>query len=301
MSKKVLLTGASGLVGKEAIAPLIESGFDVFAVYSKTPIPQQEKLTPVKADICNTNDVTKIFAEIKPEYLLHFAWYTGDGYLTSDINYKLKDAGLFMLNEFKKQGGKRAVYTGTCFEYEFKNTPLKEDDPLNPATVYAKCKNELRIQAQQFAAQHNLSFGWGRIFYVVGHNEHKNRLLPVLVDTLTNNKTFTTSNGPLLRDYMYSKDIAAAFVKFLDSTVSGCVNICTGQGISIKDFVLKTAEKLGKQNLVEFKDDIKDQPPLISGNNTRLVNEVRYVQTNTIDTAFENILAQIHPLKKQIL
>ena len=94
-----------------------------------------------------------------------------------------------MLSAFKQNGGRRAVFAGTCFEYKFKDAPLKENDELNPLTIYAKCKVELFKQATEYCIQNGISFGWGRIFYVYGKNENEKRLTPYLINNLKNNKT----------------------------------------------------------------------------------------------------------------
>jgi nucleoside-diphosphate-sugar epimerase len=292
-AKKVLLTGATGLIGKETIDPLLQFGYEVFALSSRKQIGN-EKVKWLYADLLDYGSIEKAICEIKPLYLLHFAWYTGEGYLSADVNYQLKDASLNLLEAFKKNGGQRAIFAGTCFEYDFKNTPLKETDALNPLTIYAQCKNELREHAELYAKKHDLSFGWGRIFYVLGHGEHENRLLPYIVKLLKNNEKVIIKSGPLIRDYMYTKDIAGAFVKFLDSDITGCVNICSGKGFSIKEFAFKIAEKMKKSlNSFEFVDDIANQTAVIVGDNTILLNEVKYQSKYNMDKALDNILYDI--------
>jgi nucleoside-diphosphate-sugar epimerase len=75
---------------------------------------------------------------------------------------------------------------------------------------------------------------------------------------------------------MYAKDIASAFVSLLDSSVEGSVNICTGKAVSIKDYALEIGRQMGKENLIVFKDEPSNQPPIIVGDNSRLVNEVGF-------------------------
>ncbi|GHT48120.1 CDP-4-dehydro-6-deoxy-D-gulose 4-reductase [Spirochaetia bacterium] len=305
--RTVLITGATGLIGKEAIKPLVEAGFKVFALSSHNNInvnnAVESDITFVGADILNYDDIKKVFLQIKPEYLLHFAWITNAGYLTSELNYKLRDASIFMLKTFKENGGKRAVFAGTCFEYDFNGNAehshsvnehkLNENDKLNPATIYAQCKNELHNMADEYAKQNDLSFGWGRIFYVFGHNEHPNRLLPTIINNLKNNKKVLITAGPLVRDYMYTKDIAAGFVKFLDSDVTGTVNICLGRGITIKEFTLAVANKTGNSELVEFADDVKGQPPFIVGDVNRLSSEVKFYPKYNLNDSLDEIISQL--------
>ena len=93
----------------------------------------------------------------------------------------------------------------------------------------------------------------------------------MIIDKLSKNEEVIIKSGDLYKDYMYSKDIAGAFVALLNSNVQGSVNICTGKAISIKDFALEIGKQMGKENLIKFKNEISNQPPLIIGDNTILI------------------------------
>ena len=274
--KKVLVTGATGLIGKELISPLLDAGFEVYAITIDEKNPDNG-VNWIKGSLFDSNFIEDTMEYIKPTYLLNMAWVTTGDYLKSDINYKFLNAGVDLLKHFKDNGGKRVVYAGTCFEYAFKDEPLKENDTLDPnKTVYTFCKNKLHEVAEYFCKQCDISFGYGRIFYVYGRNEDKSRLTGMVIDKLANNEEVIIKSGNLIKDYMYAKDIAGAFVKFLDTDVVGTVNICTGKKSSIRDFVLSIATQLKKEHLVKFEDEKSNQPPVIVGDNTRLLKEVGY-------------------------
>jgi len=288
--KKVLLTGATGLIGKYAIQPLLDAGFEVFAISTKEK--EDKNINWVKANLLDFSDIKKVFEEVQPQYLLHFAWDTTPGsYLGSNLNFNWLQSSLKILEQFNLHGGKRAVFAGTCFEYDFEiPEPLKENSLLKPTFVYSKCKNELNKLATAFCKKNNISFGWGRIFYVYGEGEHEKRLIPHVINTLKQDKEFSTSAGELVKDYMFAGDIAGAFVKFLDTDVEGCVNICTGIPLKIKEIVSLIAKKLGKENLIKFEEDYSNQPPVIVGDNSRMTKEVRYQCKYTLDKGLDKIL-----------
>lgn len=288
--KRVLLTGGTGLIGKYAIQPLLDAGFEIFAISSKE-IPQQKEVNWIKADLLDFSNIKTLFETIKPQYLLHFAWDTTPGsYLESNLNFDLVQASIEMLKQFKLQGGKRAIYAGTCFEYEFQNEPLKEDGKLNPTSTYAKCKNYLNGLAALYSEKNDISFGWGRIFYVYGEGENEKRLVPQIISSLNQNREFITSSGELIRDYIFAEDIAGAFVKFLDTDVVGCVNICTGTPIKIKDIVTQIAKKLKKEHLVKFIVEDLNQPKIILGDTKRLKEEIGFVPKYSLEQGLDKIL-----------
>lgn len=291
--KKVLLTGATGLIGKYAIKPLLEAGFEVFAVSFKqeNKNTESELLHFVQSNLLNPSDIEKLFGQIKPQYLLHFAWDTTPGsYLESDLNYTWLEASLEMLKQFKLNGGKRAVFAGTCFEYDFQDKPLKEEAKTSPKTTYAKCKDKLHKQAETYCKENDISFAWGRIFYVYGQGEHEKRLFPNVINSLKNDKEVIITVGDLVKDYMFAADIAGAFVKLLGTDVQASVNICTGKPVTIKEIVSLIAKKLAKECFVKFEEKPNSEPKIILGDNSRLLNEVGYKPQFTLDKALDILI-----------
>ncbi len=287
--KKVFLTGGTGLIGSQVLKALKALDFEVYALTIDEINPECD-VHWIKGNLFNEGRLAEILNEIRPAYLLNFAWCASGDYLTSDLNLRFRDAGLMLLRLFKSCGGKRAVYVGTCFEYEFKEEPLKEDDPLNPTSLYAACKAELNQLATTYAKENGLSFGWGRIFYVYGKNEHPARLTASIINSLRDEKPVTIRTSQLKKDYMYTKDIAGAFAAFLNSTVEGNVNICTGNAISIKDFATAIAKQFNREGLLDLRNETSAQPPIIVGDNTRLITEIRYQMQYDLLSAVKDIL-----------
>ena len=288
MNKKVLLTGATGLIGKEIITPLKERGFEIYALTIDKNNPGG--VNWIFCNLFDENSVKKALEEVKPTHLLNFAWATTGDYLTSEINFEFVKAGLNLIKIFKENGGNRAVYAGTCFEYEFKDEPLKEGGSLNPQTLYAVSKNALHQMTEEYCRINNISFGYGRIFYVFGHGENEKRLTAHTINNLRNNREVVINNGDLIKDYMYTKDIAGAFAALLDSSVEGSVNICTGRGISLREYTGYIAKQLGKEEYLTIKQEATSQPPVIVGDNTRLTQEVGYKIKYDFESAIKEIL-----------
>ena len=94
----------------------------------------------------------------------------------------------------------------------------------------------------------------------------------------------------LERDYIYTKDIARGLVAFLKSDVSGIVNICTGRAIRIGDFAMKFAQALGRESLLDVREEETSQPPVIVGDDTRLRQEVGYQIEYSHEMAVKDIL-----------
>ena len=93
---------------------------------------------------------------------------------------------------------------------------------------------------------------------------------------------------------MYTKDIAGGFAAFLNSGVTGTVNMCTGRGISLREYSTYIAKKLGKEKYLTIKYEQTNQPPIIVGDNSRLVNEVGYKIQYSFEKAIDEILSTMN-------
>ncbi|WP_028329678.1 NAD-dependent epimerase/dehydratase family protein [Brachyspira alvinipulli] len=270
--KKVLVTGINGLIGQYIRQPLEELGFEVFGIGTR----YIEKDNYFSTDLNDHIKLEKIFNDIKPKYLIHLAWDTKKGYLDSDSNFDLLYSSIRMLKYFKENGGKKAVFIGTCFEYKFKDTPLKENDELNPTTIYAKTKNYLREVSELYSNKNNIDFCWGRIFYTYGDNENPNRLFPYIINCLKNNQKVSINYSQLKKDYIFAGDIAKSIALITDSNITGIINLCSSNAISLADIALTIAKKFNKIDLLDLKELDTKEAPIIVGDNSRLVNEVNF-------------------------
>lgn len=287
--KRVLVTGATGVIGRHAVRALRLAGYDVYMASRA----EGDGIHQFQVDILDRKAISSVFRTVRPNCLLHLAWDVSSGeYLKSNKNFSWISASLDLLQFFQENGGTRAVFAGTCLEYAMTEKPLREDDALAPATVYAFCKDRLNQLAGFFCAKNGISYGWGRVFYLYGAGERMGRLTSDLVHALRSGEKMVVKGGPLIRDYTYAGDIGAAFAHFLLSPVEGNVNICSGYGVAIRDYCRLLASLLGHEELLVFQDDIAMQPPVIVGANDRLRSEVGFLAQTDLKTGFSAMLAE---------
>jgi len=288
--KKVFVTGITGLIGKELIVPLQEAGFEIWALSRQEDL-RKEGINWIYGDLFDTRFIEDVMAKIHPSYLLNMAWATTGDYLSSPQNYDFLISSMELLRFFSQYGGKRVVFAGTCFEYKFKETPIKENDELDlEKTTYTFCKGILNTYATRFCREHAISYGYGRIFYAYGKNENKTRLTGMLIDKLSHGEAAHIRSGSLRKDYLYAKDIANAFVKFLDSDVEGNVNICSGKAVTLEEYASTLAHIMKKENLLVIGNDSLGQPPIIVGDNSKMTKEVNYIPIYTLSKGFQEVL-----------
>ena len=278
--KKVILTGASGFIGRHTISHLLRGNYEVHALFYDV-VPQQDKQENLIWHKCNVLDLAaqqELCREIAASHLLHFAWYTEPGkYWDSLENEYWVKASTSLIENFISCGGIRAVVAGTCAEYDWKKGYCSEDStPLAPGTLYGKSKNALHGIIKDYYENDKLSYAWGRIFYLYGPYENPQRLVPSVIRALLKDEPVKCTHGRQVRDFLYVDDVARAFVDLLTSNVIGAVNISSGRGLALRQVVFTAADCFGKRNLVEFGALAApvNEPPLIVGDNHRLTLEV---------------------------
>lgn len=289
MTKKVLLTGAAGFIGRHAIPLMAEKGYEVHAVDSIAQPPFKQKLNIFwhQCDLLNAVQQKHLIAEIKPTHLLHFAWHTTPGkYWTSLENFRWVQSSLSLLQEFHSHGGSRIVMAGTCAEYDWKHEHYSEQTtPLAPATLYGTCKHSLQSMLNSFCKETGLSSAWGRIFFLYGPHEHPARLVPSVIRSLLRGETARCSHGKQIRDFLHVEDVADAFVTLLESEVTGPVNIASGQPVALKDVICKIADKMNRRDLVQLGaiPAPADEPALLVADVSRLMSEVGWKSKYTLE------------------
>lgn len=286
--KKVIVTGITGSIGQYISEPLKELGFEVYGIGRRDFTTSN--FNYIKCDINDYITIENLFNKIKPEYLIHLAWDIKD--LNSNYHFNLLASSINILNSFYKHSGKKALYVGSCFEYKFKDYPIKEYDELNLTTSYSKCKNYLREISEFYCLKNNIDFCWARIFYVYGKNENPKRIFPYIINNLKENKKVVINHSQLKKDYMFAGDIAKAIASITYSDFTGVINICSGKTLSLKEFALMIAKKMNKENLLELKELETNEPNIIVGDNSKLLNEIGFNDYSNVDDIIEQLIME---------
>ena len=288
---KVLVTGASGFIGRQCCTQLSALGYEVHAVSSRSQ--SGETVHWHHADLLDNQQIINLMQLVKPTHLLHLAWYAEPGkYWTSSINYHWVKASLTLFEEFSERGGKRIVVAGSCAEYDWGFKDYIEDStPLAPSTLYGVCKHSLQLMLSSYASLQNLSFAWARLFSIYGPYEHPNRLFASVIQALLRNKEVKVSNGELIRDYLHVSDVASALVELIEHDIQGPINIGSGSGLKLKDIAGKIETKINKFGYIEIskKYSPDNEAPIIIANTER-INSTRWKPIYDIDTGLEDTI-----------
>lgn len=256
--KNILITGATGFVGKHVVNAFTDTDTKIRAVVRRPKDNGQISQKGID-EVIETND---LFAENENwwadickdiDIIIHLAWYAEPGkYLQSSKNIDCLSGTLQLAKGAVSAGVKRFVGIGTCFEYDLSDGLLSTDTPLKPLTPYAGAKVATYSALSQYLPEEKMEFLWGRLFYLYGEGEDMRRLVPFIKSRLSEGKVADLTSGNQIRDFLDVKDAAQMIAELALGNEQGAINICSGEPITVRQLAEKIADEYGRRDLLNF-------------------------------------------------
>ena len=247
---KVLVTGATGFVGRHLVAALLARGCQVRAVARNAEtaanLPWIKDVEFIAADI---HDPALDVAALSEGFdaLAHLAWPGLPNYRALfHFEHNLM-ADYRFIKAAVSAGIGQVLVTGTCFEYGLQSGPLSEDTAPQPSNPYGLAKNTLRLFLENLQAEQPFTLQWARLFYLHGAGQNPNSLLAALDRAIdAGDATFNMSAGEQLRDYL-AIDTAADYLAAVlqQRQFNGVFNCASGQPISVRALVEQRVRERG--------------------------------------------------------
>ncbi|MEQ9116298.1 MAG: GDP-L-fucose synthase [Rickettsiales bacterium] len=267
-NSRVLVTGASGLIGSEVVNLLRNRGF------CNLYLPTKSELDLKKQGLVN-----EWFDVHRPEYVFHLAAKVGGIFANHTYpaefiynNTIIHSNIFFAANEY---GVRKVLFPGSACSYpKFAKQPVKERELLNgeiePTNIaYAAAKINGVVMGQSFAKQYNMNVALPVITNTYGDNDHfgleSSHVIPALIkkihDAKKNGKNDVVlwGSGKPLREFIHSKDVASALIfLMLNYDDSELINVGTEEELSIKGLAFLIREIVGYKGEIIFDTNYPD-------------------------------------------
>lgn len=245
---KVVVTGATGFVGRHVVACFLREGHTVVAVSRDAQraamMPWRKQVEFVSCDLAvDFQFVVQRSGEA--DVLVHLAWPGLPNYRDFFHIGRNLPADLAFLEAAVAAGTRQLMVAGTCLEYGMQYGPLTEEMETRPHTPYGFAKDALRKSLEMLQKQQPFTLQWLRLFYMYGEGQNPNSLLAQLDRAIgRGDAVFNMSAGDQLRDYLPVEEVAADFVRAATNPgrCSGAINCCSGHPISVFDLVRQRCE-----------------------------------------------------------
>ena len=271
---KVLITGASGFIGRHLLKCLQSSNIDVVVVGRVRPAGYLGDF--INVDLLELSDFSGLISKANASHLIHLAWYAEHGsYWTSSLNFRWVESTIKLAEAFCEAGGQHIVAAGTCAEYDWTyGYYIEEKTPLIAATLYGTAKDATRRLLMSLCATHNVTCSWGRIFMPYGPGEDRRRLIPALNNVFNFKQPPFPVGSSSFRDLLHVEDVAAAFMSLLTSRAHGEFNICSGTPTQISEVIrlLANAQNQDPRIVLDHSVLRNGEPLMLVGENKKLTS-----------------------------
>lgn len=289
---RVLVTGATGLIGRASVAALQASGAEVLALSRSGA--DVAGATGLACDLTDPDQTARALDAAGAERLLHLAWVTGAERWHGAANFDWICHSLRLVTQFADRGGVRVVASGSCAEYDWSEGTMSENTPLRPATAYGQAKAAAGMALCGAAKARDLPLAWARIFFVFGPGEPRGRLFGDLIHGLSAGESVACTDGAQRRDFLHVDDLGRALAMLALSDLSGPINLGHGTPLAVRDLILELAGQLGATDRVQLGARARPahDPDLIGADVTRLRDELGFRPTLGWSDAVAKVLAE---------
>jgi len=266
---KVLLTGAAGFIGLHTALALLSRGdlvvgvdnlndyYDISLKEARLKAilahPNADNFKFVRLDLAEREATEKLFADEKPDTVVHLAAQAGVRYSLENPHAYISSNIVGFTNILE---GCRAiqpqhlVYASSSSVYGGNTKlPFSEADPVDkPVSLYAATKKANELMAYTYSHLYGIPTTGLRFFTVYGPWGRPDMAPFLFADAILNRKPIRVFNhGDMMRDFTYIDDIVEGVIRVLDKPATPLVenisvpyklfNIGNNQPEKLLDFI----------------------------------------------------------------
>lgn len=241
---KILITGASGLLGYKVTQLALRKGHEVYSLFNKNEI----KLgTSIKLDITNQGAISKVITGLKPETIIHTAAYTNVDGCESNRNLAWKANVEATRNIALESALIKAylIYVSTDYVFDGEKGFYSEEDQTNPINHYGYTK----LKGEEFVKTHSQEWCITRTSVIFGWEKtEKLNFATWIINKLKQRKDVKVLTDQYVSPTL-NTNLAEMLLEIADRRIGGILHTAGATRINRYEFALRLAEvfKLDKQ------------------------------------------------------
>jgi len=272
-SKNILVTGGAGFIGSHLANRLIEQNNNV-VIIDNLSSGRKENINPkakfYKIDV-RSKGIYQIFKKENPKIVFHLAAepIVDEAYKNPFSAIETNVMGTVNILEAcrKQKNIESIIIVSSDKAYgKAEKLPYKESSPLKGDHPYDASKSSADLIARAYFATYRMPIVITRFSNVFGPGDlNFSRIIPGIMESMVKNKELLIrSDGKMIREYTYVKDIVSGCIKLAQKTneVKGqAFNFGSKNIFSVIDIMKRTEEILGEKINYKILNIAKNEIP----------------------------------------
>ena len=295
----IVVTGGAGFIGSNFVCYMLKEhpeeriGWLDKLTYAGNlstlaPVMDNPNFRFVKGDICDREDVKKLFLEEKPDIVVNFA-------AESHVDRSIEDPGIFLktnilgtqtlMDACRKYGIKR--YHQVSTDEVYGDLPLDrpdlfftEETPIHTSSPYSASKASADLLVLAYYRTFGLPVTISRCSNNYGPYHFPEKLIPLMIANALNDKPLPVyGEGLNVRDWLYVEDHCKAIDLIIrNGRVGEVYNVGGHNEMKNIDIVKLICKELGKpESLIKFVADRKGHDMRYAIDPTKIHNELGWL------------------------
>jgi len=232
--KKLLVTGASGLLGKK-IVELAQNDFIITPIHKTRPLHSSS----VKLDVTESLAVLNLLNKLEPDVVIHTASETNVDKceIEKEHAWKINAEGTRNLAEACQNVNAKLVYVSTDYVFDGEKGLYTEEDKPNPVNYYGVTK----LEGEKQVIEHCKNYAILRTSVLYGWHPWKQNFATWIINKLEQQQKITVVedhyNTPTLAD-----NLAEIALEAVQKDLQGLYHASGSQRISRYEFARQIAK-----------------------------------------------------------
>ncbi|MEI7689443.1 MAG: NAD(P)-dependent oxidoreductase [Candidatus Saccharibacteria bacterium] len=299
---KVIVTGATGFIGRNLVRKLADLGFNICAIVrpnsaNRDKLDVAKNIEVIELDMSDIDRLPTLIVG-KCDIFCHLAWegVRGEDRDNHELQVNNYLNSLKTIKAAHDLGCQLYMTTGSQAEYGVCNREIHEAIQCKPNTEYGLQKYQFFQDGMNLAKKLGISFKEARIFSLYGPGDNENTLVCSVLNKMLDNKEIDLTVGTHDWNFLYIDDAVDGMVKLITGKCpEGAYNLSGDETKILRDFVESMYRETKSKSILNFGavPYPESGPVGIKPNNSRLKRETGWMPKIDFVTGINKMIAKL--------
>ncbi|MEM3833393.1 MAG: dTDP-4-dehydrorhamnose reductase [Thermoprotei archaeon] len=234
---KILVTGASGLLGHKIVQIALKKGHEVYAIYNEHKV---DIGISIQLDITNRDKLFEKIFQLKPDTIIHAAAYTDveGSEINKELAWKINAEATKNIAKASANIDSHMIYVSTDYVFDGEKGLYSEEDAPNPINYYGYTK----LKGEEFTKESNTKYCIARASVIYGWAyTHKQNFATWIINNLKQGKEIKIITDQYVSPTL-NTNLAEMLLEIAEREITGILHTAGATRTSRYNFAKKLAE-----------------------------------------------------------